>query len=107
MAFLIPLVSSRGGVIVPGVKRYKWLLFSGHTLQGPGLYQRHNGPQFPGRFSGGSPYPRLAPVAHLSTGAAAFSGRRAVVTVTRKDPDSWLAFNRRTTSYRRLNSRRW
>lgn len=35
IAFLIPLVSSRGGVIVPGLKRHKWLLFSGHTLQGP------------------------------------------------------------------------
>ena len=46
--------TSGGGVLC--VKWHKWLSFSIDTLQGPGT-PPHNGPQFPGRFSGGSPFP--------------------------------------------------
>lgn len=81
--------SSLGGVIVRGVKRHKWLLFSGHTLQGPDFItatMAHNS-------LGSSQVDRLtrtAPVARLSTGPAAYSSRTEAVTVTRKDPDSRL-----------------
>lgn len=81
--------SSSGAVIVRGVKQHKWLLFSGHTLQGPDFItatMAHNS-------LGSSQVDRLtrtAPVARLSTGPAAYSSRTEAVTVTRKDPDSRL-----------------
>lgn len=58
--------SSCGGVIVCHVKWHKWLLFNGHTLQGPEfilITMAHNS-------QGSSQVDRLthtAPVAHLRT----------------------------------------
>lgn len=66
------------------VKWHKWLLFSGHTLEGPDFIIRtmaHNS-------LGSSQVDRLthtASVAHLRTGLAAYSSHTEEVTVTYVD----------------------
>lgn len=79
--------SSYGGVRVCCVKRHKWLLFSGHTLEGPDFItgtMAHNS-------LGSSQVDRLthtALVAHLRTGPAAYSSHTVEATVTYTDPDT-------------------